>query len=461
MHIFPQLRKLERKYRESLVVVGVHSSKFPNERQTRNVRNAVLRYEIEHPVVNDAEFRIWQEWGVRAWPTLMFVDPRGKVIGKHEGEFPFSAFDRVIGEMVAEFDRAGILHKTPLSFQLEAEAARSGVLYFPGKVEADVATGRLFIADSNHNRVLVTDLEGKVQTTIGSGEIGAADGDFDSASFWHPQGMCLVGESLYIADAENHNIRRAVLRQAQDGQILGSVETVAGTGEQSLYRHEGGEALGIPLNSPYDIAHHEGFLYVSMAGFHQVWAFDIAAGRVYPYAGDGVESIGDGPRLAAHLAQPYGIKSDGRRLYFADSETSALRSVGLPLRQAGIGGEDQEVVTHLGKGLFEFGDRDGPADQALLQHVQGLALGEGVVYLADTYNHKIKVYDPGTGMVRTLAGTGAPGRDDGPALTAATFDEPAGLALAGKRLYVADTNNHQVRVVDLGSKQVSTLDVRS
>ena len=187
MHIFPQLRKLEHKYAAELVVVGVHSAKFTSERDTDNLRKAVLRFELEHPVVNDADFSIWREYGCRAWPTLMFVDPQGKVIGKHEGEFSFEQFDGLLGRMVEEFDAKGMLDRTTrLDFQREVREAPG--LSFPGKVLADEASGRLFIADSNNNRIVVADLEGQVTRVIGSGQQGLADGGFDSAQFDHPQG---------------------------------------------------------------------------------------------------------------------------------------------------------------------------------------------------------------------------------------------------------------------------------
>ncbi|MFW6195549.1 MAG: thioredoxin-like domain-containing protein, partial [Chloroflexota bacterium] len=189
MHLFPQLRKLEEKYRERLAVIGVHSAKFTSERETANVRKAILRYDIRHPVINDADFTVWQSWGIRAWPTLMFVDPRGQVIGKHEGELPYEEFDRLIADMTGEFQRAGLLDPAPLPFQLEADTESSTPLRFPGKVEADGEQGRLFIADSSHNRVLVTDLAGRAQERIGSGDPGMEDGEFESASFWGPQGM--------------------------------------------------------------------------------------------------------------------------------------------------------------------------------------------------------------------------------------------------------------------------------
>ncbi len=445
MHILPQLRKLERKYRDWLVVVGVHSSKFPNEKETGNLRNAVLRYGIEHPVVNDHEFILWQEYGVRAWPTLMFVDPQGKIVGKHEGEFELARFDALISDMGAEFRSLGLLNETPLPYQLEAAKAEARPLSFPGKIEVDA--GRLFIADSGHNRVLVTNREGEVQTIIGSGEHGNSDGAFDSAMLNHPQGMAVDGNRLYIADAENHTIRLADLD-------AGALATIAGTGEQALFRHEGGLATEFPLNSPYDLAFQNGTLYVAMAGFHQLWELDLPSGQIGPYAGDGIENILDGPRMEARLAQPYGLTASGGMIYFADSETSAVRAVpGID-----VDTELAMVETLIGDGLFDFGDRDGAFGDAILQHVQATAVMDDVLYIADSYNHKIKAMDLENRVVETVAGSGDSGATDGGALEAA-FNEPAGLACADRQIYVADTNSHAIRVIDLDTEQVSTLEL--
>ena len=445
MHILPQLRKLERKYRDWLVVVGVHSSKFPNEKETGNLRNAVLRYGIEHPVVNDHEFILWQEYGVRAWPTLMFVDPQGKIVGKHEGEFELAKFDALISDMGAEFRSLGLLNETPLPYQLEAAKAEARPLSFPGKIEVDA--GRLFIADSGHNRVLVTNREGEVQTIIGSGEHGNNDGAFDSAMLNHPQGMAVDGNRLYIADAENHTIRLADLD-------AGALTTIAGTGEQALFRHEGGLATEFPLNSPYDLAFQNGTLYVAMAGFHQLWELDLPSGQIGPYAGDGIENILDGPRMEARLAQPYGLTASGGMIYFADSETSAVRAVpGID-----VDTELAMVETLIGDGLFDFGDRDGAFGDAILQHVQATAVMDDVLYIADSYNHKIKAMDLENRVVETVAGSGDSGATDGGALEAA-FNEPAGLACADRQIYVADTNSHAIRVIDLDTEQVSTLEL--
>ena len=444
MHVLPQLRRLEEERPDTLAVIGVHSAKFTAEKDTANLREAILRYGIRHPVVNDKDFRVWQSYAVRAWPTLMFIDPLGKVIGKHEGEFQPETMARLVGEMTGEFDRMGILDRRISEHQLEAIESANRPLSFPGKV--DVADGRLLVADSGHNRALVSDLEGNVSHVAGSGEPGSADGPLEAAQFRNPQGMAAQGNRVYVADAGNHNIRAIDLDS-------GMVSTVAGTGEQSLYRHTGGEPFANPLSSPYDLALQDGTMYIAMAGFHQLWQLDTSSGRISPFAGDGRENIVDGPRLQAQLAQPYGVSVSDGLVYFADSETSAIRS-------AGIGG-DGVVSTLVGTGLFDFGDRDAAGKRALLQHPQAVTVGRRALYVADTYNHRIKRIDLETTQVESIAGDGYRGSYDGRG-SRARFSEPAGVCWHDGRLYVADTNNHAIRVIDLESpdNEVSTLELK-
>jgi DNA-binding beta-propeller fold protein YncE len=447
MHILPQLRKLEDKYGDWLVVVGVHCSKFPSEKETENVRNAVLRYGIEHPVINDRDFSLWQQYGVRSWPSLMFVDPAGKVMGKHEGEFEFEAFDRLLGDMYSEFTAAGLLDEAPLAFQLEAQRVSDRPLNFPGEIEFDPATDRIFVADSNHNRIVVTSRSGLVETVIGTGAPGSADGSFVDATFLQPQGMAVDGDHLYIADAGNHLIRAA-------NMATGTVETIAGTGEQALFRHKGGDPFSLPLNSPYDLACDKGTLYIAMAGFHQLWAIDLETGATRPHAGDGAEAIEDGPLLQAKLAQPYGMATDGNLICFIDSESSALRTAPL----VGTDPAEAVVTTLAGTGLFDFGDAEGGFDETVLQHPQGVAIDGNTVYVADTYNNKIKAFDLNSKMVTTVAGRGDSGFLDGSALDS-EFNEPAGLAMGRGVLYIADTNNHAVRMLDIRFGMVGTLEL--
>lgn len=439
MHVIPELKRLEAKYPEQLVVIGVHSAKFSNEGESDNIRQAILRYEIEHPVVNDREFNILRCYGVRSWPTLILIDPEGYVVGGISGEGHYDMLDRVIGELVADHRARGTLQEGPLALALEKTDFSTPVLSFPGKVLADPVQDRLFIADSNHNRILLTTKAGKVLDVAGAGDIGAADGAFETATFKHPQGMAVDGDILYVADTENHKIRRLDLKAR-------TVTTIAGTGTLALRQYRSGPAREVALSSPWDLVVEKGMLYIAMAGPHQIWAMNLQENHIGPYAGSSKEARIDGPLQEAALAQPSGITSDGTNLYVADSEISAIRSVSL--------NPNGQVATIVGLDLFEFGDVDGHGEAVRLQHPLGVAHHNGVLYVADTYNHKIKTIAPRLRTSVTFLGTGMPGWQDG---ETAQFYEPAGVSVADGKLYIADTNNHAIRVADLYTKHVTTL----
>jgi sugar lactone lactonase YvrE len=508
MHIIPDLKRLEAKYANQLVVIGVHSAKFQNEKETENIRRIVLRYELEHPVVNDADFAIWQAYAVHAWPTQVLIDPAGYIVGKAEGEGNYEALDREIGSLVADFRKRGALNEQPLKLALESAKTGDLPLAFPGKVLADAKADRLFIADSNHNRIVITRLDGTLLTTIGTGAAGAADGAFERATFHRPQGLALdagkdgTDDVLYVADTENHLIRKVDLKAR-------AVSTVAGTGQQSrTYPGEEGAnaapARTTALNSPWDLQLIGRRLYIAMAGPHQIWRMNLTTNQLALFAGSGREARADGSRLESAFAQPSGLATDGATLYVADAESNVVRAISLaksasaqavsdgddpvtPVDEEGNPvevppqgemppqGEDEtksvappvvaatptaepQVVTLAGGDLFEFGDADGTGDSARLQHPLGVAYVEGVgVFITDTYNHKIKLLDLATHAVRTVAGTGKPGQEDG---DHPSFYEPGGLSAANGKLYVADTDNHAIRVVDPLTGKTSTLVIR-
>jgi DNA-binding beta-propeller fold protein YncE len=290
-----------------------------------------------------------------------------------------------------------------------------------------------------------------LRATYGCGTPGLLDGSGARARFNAPQGLALRGDALFVADTENHALRRISLD-------TGGVTTVAGTGAQSTGQPVGPANPASPpapaparttaLNSPWDVLTAGDRLYISMAGSHQLWRLHVPSGLLELVAGDGREALEDGPPLSARLAQPSGLATDGERLWFVDSETSSLRSLALD----GSG----EVATALGLGLFEFGDVDGARPEARLQHPLGVACVGGRVYVADSYNNKVREFDPASGVIRTLSGGGEPGLHDGVAADA-SFWEPGGLSAAGDVLYVADTNNHAVRAVDRHTGEVFTL----
>jgi len=422
------------------VVIGVHSAKFDNEKNTDSIRKAVLRYEISHPVVNDANMQIWGAYGVRAWPSLYLIDTEGNFVGKGSGEGLYNALDEAIGKLVDAARKNKTLDERPLRFELARSHERgNSPLSFPGKVLADAKGGRLFIADSTHHRIVITDLGGKKIAIAGTGQPAAVDGHFEKAAFNDPQGMVLRGDTLYVADRKNHRIRALDLKSQ-------TVTTVAGNGERGYRRRQGGDALRVGLNSPWDLCLVADTLYIAMAGHHQIWTLDLNTGHVAPYAGSGSENIEDGPLEQAAFAQPSGLTTDGTTLFVADSEVSGVRAVPL--------GGQGDVRTIVGLGLFEFGDVDGIGDQVRLQHALGITFHDGKLLVADTYNSKVKVIDPKTRSSATLVG------EPGGWLTNALFAEPGGLSVAGQKLFVADTNGHRIQVVDLESKKVSTLALR-
>ncbi len=446
IHIIPDLERLEAEYPDELVVIGVHSAKFVNESATDNIRQVILRYELEHPVVNDRDFEIWQTWGVNAWPTVVLIDPAGNVVGGDSGEGVYAKVAPIMESLVAEFAAKDELDTTPIDFALESEGAPETVLSYPGKVLVDPAADRLFIADTGHNRIVVADPgTGEILDVYGSGRSGYRNGFGLEAQFNAPQGMALSddGTTLYVADTDNHVVRSVDV-------ATGIVETLVGTGSIG-YPPTGVSAPEVALNSPWGLTVRNGVLYIAMAGSHQIWSMDLVGGTVAPLVGNGRESTLNGTLAEAELAQPSGVTFDDTgRLYFADSESSSIRYADV-LEAAGRTG----IVAGSDQNLFEFGDEDGSGTAARLQHPLGVVFREetGTLLIADTYNSKIKEVDLTTNTVTTRFGA-EHGWSDG---TAALFYEPGGLSLDGDALYVADTNNHAIRVVDLTAGTTTTL----
>jgi DNA-binding beta-propeller fold protein YncE len=437
IHTLPDLAKIEARYPGMVVVIGVHTPKFENEKKTESIRKAVLRYEIKHPVVNDADRKIWDAYGAESWPTVVVIDPNGKYVDHTTGEGSLEFLETHIKKLIKEFDGKG-LKKTPIDFKLAKDNPAVSPLYFPGKILADAASKRLFIADSTNHRIVITDLDGKKIAIAGTGKEGLKDGKFAEAQFSDPQGMALDGDTLYVADRKNHCIRALNLKDQ-------TVKRVAGTGEQNRKWFTPPTttraALKFGMASPWDVLWHNKRLYIAMAGHNQIWTFDPGKNLVSVYAGDGYEELKDGRLIDAKFAQPSGLATNGKRLFVADSETSSIRS--LPLA-GNLGG----VNTIVGKGLFDYGDKNGVGKEVRLQHALGVVYFDNDLYIADTYNSKIKVIDPVKQRCEDFAG--------GPS----TLNEPGGLSIAAGKMYIADTNNHRIQVVDMKTKAITTLQLQ-
>lgn len=258
------MRQIHQRFPGVVQIIGVHSAKFPAEREPANLRAAVARLGVDHPVVADPEMRVWSEFAVRAWPTLIVVGPDGKVIGQHAGEFELDPMLTLIEEILQEHDLTApppLIPKpgTPVP-------ATETALRFPTAVLASERRNQLVIADAGHHQLVVTDLDGTLRARIGDGISGLRDGGAHEARFATPQGLVLApgDTALYVSDSGDHTIRRVDLGTYR-------VETVAGTGRLGTSR-----AIGPPrqtgLRSPWGLAWVDGELWIAMAGSHQLWA---------------------------------------------------------------------------------------------------------------------------------------------------------------------------------------------
>jgi len=429
IHVLADLKKLEEKYGDTLAVIGVHTPKFENEENIETVRNIIVRYDINHPVVHDVKTILGSIYGMRAWPTQIMIDPEGHVLGGVTGENHYDLFDKLISEQIEKHQN--IMDPSPLPMALEKEKLATSLLAAPGKIA--VSDNHVAISDSLHHRIILADHHGQIQAIYGGTDADLKDGNAKSARFQSPQGLAFTDQGLFVADTGNHVIRYINLANGQ-------VQTVAGTGKIERHRSGKFDALSVGLASPWGLAFQERMLYIAMAGSHQIWRYDAVKGDIMPWAGSGREGIRDGPVKRATFSQPSGLAIAGNWLYVADSEDSAVRRINLGSRH---------VETLVGTGLFDFGDRDGAFDQAKLQHVLGVAaVNASELLIVDTYNHKLKSLDLEKGIITSIAGDGQPGKtisDTG----LAQLNEPGGLAILDQQILIADTNNHRVLSYDL------------
>jgi thiol-disulfide isomerase/thioredoxin len=442
LSVLPALRELQKKHSDGLVIIGVHCPKFPAEREIRNLRNTAWQYDLTCPLLNDYTFGTWRAYSVRDWPTFVLIDPSGRIASCFSGR-------ESVGFVEHQTER--LLQERPegVSTRCAPSARRRrpmGPLDFPSAVLVDIPSQRIFISDTGHHRILICDLFGQCLETIGSGIASRRDGTFEQAAFSWPRGLSLDEDHLYVADTGNHLLRRCNL-----GKRI--VSTVAGTGEQETKpRTVGpGKPLQVPLSSPWGLCRLHKSLFITMPGLHQLWLLDLVTQEIGTYAGTGFPGRIDGSWQRAGFAQPTGLASDAKYLYVTDSDASAIRRLPVEVYP--------RVSTLIGRDPFDSGDQDGGAETARLQHPCGIVFAEGQFLVADSYNNKIKSMIAGNRGVRiqTRFGTGSAGFEDG---DRASFDAPGGLSYFNGKIYIADTNNHAIRVADLASGNVSTLKIR-
>lgn len=487
MHILPDLKRLEHLYsvEDGLVVIGVHSAKFENEKDSANILSAVQRYEISHPVVNDNVSSMWRNLRVQCWPTLIILGPRANPIFVVMGEGHFDVLKLYISSALKFYKDKGAILDHSLPINVATNLIETSHLQFPSKICCSYRGGdnddhALYaISDSGNHRILVINNDGMILHRIGGKKSGFVDGDFRKARFNAPQGVAFLSdEILFVADNENHAVRKIDLKNRQ-------VTTVVGNGQQGCDRIGGKVGRDQIISSPWDVAVYrtrdldmsfhvdesqtplKDVVFIAMAGIHQIWALFLedtiwwkfkkySAGSCLAIAGNSREENRNNsyPNNAA-FAQPSGlaINKSGKELYLADSESSSVRKVSLSDGKVlAVAGGDRNPLD-----LFSFGDVDGKQYAAKFQHPLGVAYNakDNCIYVADTYNHKIKKINATTNVATTCSF-----QEEGGAIK--QFSEPAGLCLdpSGRYLYIADTNNHQIVIADLIENSIRPLKVR-
>lgn len=424
MHTLPVLAAVEQDLAgDPVVVIGVHSPKFPGEGDEEAVRQALVRHGVTHPVVVDTEHRIWDAFAVKAWPTLVVVGPDGVIVGSASGEPEHLTLTATLRGILG--NAAGQLRGGPLP--LRRQSPPPGPLAFPGGI-ATAPDETIYVADTGHHQIVECSTDGVVRRRLGRGRADLLDGPASASAFHHPRGLALDGGRLLVADTGNHAVRSVDL-------ATGDVTTLAGTGRRGR-DPQPGPARRVDLRSPWDlVVLGDGALVVSMAGSHQLWG--VQDGIAAPYAGTGREARVDADLGTAAFAQPSGLcavpgagagpASGGPLLYVADSENSAIRLVA-----------DGQVRTVAGGNLFTWGLEDDRGDDARFQHPVGVAWDGADILVADTLNHALRRMSP-EGEVRTVVLDEA-------------LDAPEALAVeATGAVLVADTGTHRVLRVDLGS----------
>ena len=408
MQIIPDLEYLEGKFGNKLLIVGVHSAKFSGESGNERILFAAKRFGLKHPVINDADFAIWNSYGVKAWPTQVLLDANGKEVARYSGEGHRAEIEKDI----AKLDIQSMGASAPV-----LKSDTKSALSFPARIK--VSGDKIVIADAGHNQIVIADLQGKIITRIGSGEKSFKSGDFSTASFNAPRGFAASKDRIYVADTGNHALREINLTTK-------IVKTLAGDGIRGEVGH---------LASPWDVAMLDDHtLMIANAGTHQILSYDLTAEKFSTLAGNSDENIKDGSALDAALAQTSALSISDGVIYFLDPESSALRML-----------KDGQVKTLIGTGLFDFGLKDGKYPEARLQHSQGLSVDGDKIYIADTYNNKIRVYDLKSEVLSTLPIKGA------------DLSEPGDIFVRGDKGWITNTDKNEINQIDLKTGKVSTI----
>lgn len=438
IHTIADIKHLETKYADKLTVIGIHSGKFLNERKNNGLESAIKKLEINHIVINDFDYKIWNTFGVNAWPTLVLIAPNGIIFSAYSGEGHIGHLTQDIDFLLQQYHNINV---TSLPYTTETSSTSS--LAFPSKISFEkqvkyqgTTQDIIFVSDTGNNRILALNDKAEVIFQIGSGKSGNKIGDFKETEFSFPEGTIYQNGKLYIADTKNHQIKVADLKKQQ-------VSTILGVGNRAInyYLKDNRNPDKIALTSPYDIAFfpNKDSIIIANAGTHQLVKHNLNNNSTEIFAGSGKENIDDGIFPFNSLAQPTGLHVFKDELYFIDSETSSLRKIDA----------NGKITTLIGRGLFKFGYVDGKYGNALMQHPLGLSDDGNNILIADSYNDAIRKFSIIDKYLDSFIG--------GNSMDKADLKEPGDVSNTSNPyiFLIADTNHHRILKFDIRTNKVS------
>jgi thiol-disulfide isomerase/thioredoxin len=444
----PEIAELEQKFGSKITVIGVHSGKFENEKDPAAIRKAISKYNIEHLVVNDSDLKIWNNFEIKALPSFVLINPRGRVFKTYEGKSSLSQVESGISKLISKYKFQ--LNRDPMPLLSREFSDIGNVLSFPSKLEYAAKFSyksrnlpAIFIANSGKNNIVASSISGEIILKIGAGQKGFEDGDFDSALFNNPKGLIYNSGKLYVADFGNNALREIDFEK-------GKVTTLIGSGVRGDFIDKdlkSVEAKNVNLSAPYDIEfftkNGQKNIAIANSGTHQILAYNLKDKTVSVIAGNGSKGSKDGKYPENSLAQPSDMSVFGKKIYFVDAASSSLRVV-----------EDSgEVKTLIGGNLEKAGHVNGNKESALMQHPSGILVDDLGVYISDSFNHVIRKYNFSSKKLSDF--TGSKNREN----LINSFDEPEGIVAVLNKFYVADSNNNRIVVIDRETLKASLLDV--
>ncbi|MGB6036703.1 MAG: hypothetical protein WBG42_10590 [Cryomorphaceae bacterium] len=433
------LSLLQKEYPNIRVLISLNP-KFGYPTAEEDILSELEKRQIPLPVYIDRDFELWECMKVEFWPTTMFFGPQGSLVEAHEGRLNLEELRMSMPEVINRL--RPFIDKNPEPFygMPPGRWKKRTVLEYPAGLAVNERESMIFVSDQLGDRILGLTLDGNIMYCIGNGEKGFKDGALEQATFNGPRGMAMDSENfiLYIADTDNHAVRKVDL-------INDEVTTIMGTGMTPRRMPKKIVGMNSLINAPTDLLLDGNDLYISMQGSNQIWKMDLRTGVAEPIAGSESFGFTNGEALSSDLAAPSGLSADpSGALFFTDAQASALRYV-----------DDGKVETSVGEGIFTFGYADGKKDDVKLRYPNGIVSYDEKIYLADTYNHCIRVIEPFKQRSETVSGNHSiAGYRNG---FTPLFNQPMDVAMLGKTLIIADAGNGALRTLNLESGEVGSI----